>query len=63
MAAADDPVVVGQCSVVLNAPSFRPLTDFPGGLRPFLDGLGVAVVHLEAEDAAITAIAEMENTG
>lgn len=58
LAAAEEAVAVGEFGVVLEATLFREEVgggrrELSGDLRPLLDGVGVAVVHLEAEDAAV----------
>lgn len=52
--AAEEAVAVGQVGVVLEAALLR---EVGGGGGPPLDGVGEAVVHLEAEDAAMAAAA------
>lgn len=50
-------IAVGQLGIVLEAPLLRPIfsrrVDSGGGLRPFFDRLGEAVVHGEGEDTCI----------
>lgn len=63
--AAKELVSVGQVSVVLEAPLLRQVVAGGGGgqafsVGPVLDGVGEAVVHLEAEDAAMAMAASAD---
>lgn len=58
VAATEEAIAVGQFSVVLEASLRREIfgrREFSGGGGPLLHGVGEAVVHLEAEDAAVAA--------
>lgn len=46
--------MVEQNGVVLETSPRREMGESSGGTRPFLNGVGEPVVHLEGEDAAIT---------
>lgn len=53
-------IAVGEVGVVLDGALFRCRREHSGGVGPFLDWVGVAVVHLEGEDAACIAGAQGE---
>ena len=53
-------IAVGEVGVVLDGALFRCRREHSGGVGPFLDGVGEAVVHLEGEDAACIAGAQGE---
>lgn len=59
-AAAEETIVVGQALIVLDSTLCRPIDgrDVSGGVGPSFDRFREAVVHLESEDSAITAMKE-----
>lgn len=56
----EEAIAVGEVGVVLDGALFRCRREHSGGVGPFLDGVGEAVVHLEGEDAACIAGAQRE---
>ena len=56
----EEAIAVGEVGVVLDGALFRCRREHSGGVGPFLDWVGVAVVHLEGEDAACIAGAQGE---
>ena len=56
----EEAIAVGEVGVVLYGALFRCRREHSGGVGPFLDGVGEAVVHLEGEDAACVAGAQRE---
>ena len=51
----EEAIVVGEVGVVLYGALFQGRREHFGGVGPFLDEVGEAVVHLEGEDAACIA--------
>ena len=66
LAAAEEEVAVGEFGVVLEATLLQEEVgggrrELSGGcFRPLLDGVGEAVVHLEAEDTAVSGVAALK---